>query len=379
MSELNEEHQAVLDVVSEIAREQIKPLAAEIDERERFPQETFDLLGQQGVLAPILPEAYGGIDLPFSVFFRIIEEIAKVCASSALILIAQADGLLPILRFGTDEQKRKYLPGLATSNIAAIAATEPGAGSDLLAMRTTAKADDADYVLNGQKCFITNGSIADTLVVYAYTDREKGSHGISAFIVEKGTPGLNYGKNEKKMGMRGSINSELIFDNLRIPKTNMLGKPDDGFANLMATLNCSRMFAAAQAVGLARGAIDEVVAYSRQRVQFGKPISQTQAIQFMLADMVAKTEAAGLLTEKAACALDHGNQSELIKSCALAKVLASDTAMQVTTDAVQIMGGYGYMRDFPLERMMRDAKLIQIYTGTNQILRMVAAREIIRD
>jgi cyclohex-1-ene-1-carbonyl-CoA dehydrogenase len=286
--------------------------------------------------------------------------------------------MLPILFGGSEAQKEAYLPGLARGRLAAFAATEPGAGSDVLSMKTRAVPGGDCYVLNGRKCFITNGSVADVITVYAYTDPEKGPRGISAFVVEKGTPGLVYGKNENKMGMRGSVNSELIFEDMAVPAGNLLGREGDGTANMMAALDTSRLFAAAQAVGLAQGAMEQAVSHARQRVQFGRPIARQQAIQFMLADMAAAIEAARLLTHEAARHLDRGNAQEARKYCAMAKFTASDTAMKVTTDAVQVLGGYGYMKDFPVERMMRDAKLIQIYTGTNQIMRLVAAREIFR-
>ncbi len=371
-----EEQEMILDMVRAIAREKVRPRAAEIDETGEFPWDTLNLFAEQGILTPLLPEEYGGIGLEFSIFTRVIEEIAKVCASSSLILIAQADGMLPILHHGSSAQKAKYLPMLAEGKVSAIAITEPGAGSDVLAMRSKAAREGDNYRINGRKCFITNGAIADVISAYAYTDSSKGGRGI---IVEKGMPGLKYGKNENKMGMRGSINSELIFEDMLVPAENRLGNEGEGFANLAKTMACSRMFAASQAVGVAQGAIDEVVAYTKTRVQFGKTLAHIQAIQFMVADMVAQTEAARELTYKAARLLDEGKVAEAAKFCAMAKFLASDTAMKVTTDAVQCMGGYGYMKDYPVERMMRDAKLIQIYTGTNQIMRMVAAREILGD
>lgn len=374
-----EEQEMILDMVRAIAREKVRPRAAEIDETGEFPWDTLNLFAEQGILTPLLPEEYGGIGLEFSIFTRVIEEIAKVCASSSLILIAQADGMLPILHHGSSAQKAKYLPMLAEGKVSAIAITEPGAGSDVLAMRSKAAREGDNYRINGRKCFITNGAIADVISAYAYTDSSKGGRGISAFILEKGMPGLKYGKNENKMGMRGSINSELIFEDMLVPAENRLGNEGEGFANLAKTMACSRMFAASQAVGVAQGAIDEVVAYTKTRVQFGKTLAHIQAIQFMVADMVAQTEAARELTYKAARLLDEGKVAETAKFCAMAKFLASDTAMKVTTDAVQCMGGYGYMKDYPVERMMRDAKLIQIYTGTNQIMRMVAAREILGD
>lgn len=377
MQTLSAEQALILDTVRDIARERVRPRAAEIDERDEFPHDILQLFADQGILAPLVPEEYGGIGMEFNVFARVIEGIATASASAALILIAQADGLLPILHHGSKEQKEKFLPQLVEGKVSAIAITEPGAGSDVLAMRSKAVCEGSHYRINGQKCFITNGAIADVTSVYAYTDGDKGARGVSAFIVEKGTPGLKYGKNENKMGMRGTINSELLFEDMMVPAANRLGDEGEGFTNLMTTLACSRLFAAAQAVGLAQGAIDEALAYVKSRKQFGKTIDQFQGIQFMIADMVAQTEAARELTYKAAWLLDQGNSREASKFCAMAKFLASDTAMKVTTDAVQCLGGYGYMKDYPVERMMRDAKLIQIYTGTNQIMRVVAAREIL--
>ena len=357
----------------------IRPKAAEIDEKGEFPWDAVRLYAENGLLTPILPEKYGGIGLTYLVFSMVIEEIAKVCAASALILMAQADGMLPIFFEGNDGLKMKYLPRLAQGKLAAFAATEPGAGSDILSMRTRAIRNGNTYSLRGQKCFITNGSIADVLSVFAYTDPQKKSKGISAFVVEKGTPGLAYGKNENKMGMRGSINSELFFEDLVVPRENLIGEEGSGTKSMMAALETSRLFSAAQAVGIAEGAIDEAVRYAKQRIQFGRQISEFQAIQFMIADMAATTEAARLLTYEAAQALDQMEKGLSPRLCAMAKFLASDTAMKVTTDAVQVMGGYGYMKDYPVERMMRDAKLTQIYTGTNQIMRVVTAREIFKE
>ena len=287
--------------------------------------------------------------------------------------------MLPILFAGSDALKEKYLPGLAEGKLAGFAVTEPGAGSDILSMRTRAVRKGDVYILNGQKCFITNGSIADVLTVYAFTDPEKGSKGITAFVIEKGSKGLNYGRNENKMGMRGCVNSQLFFEDMEISAENIIGHEGKGIANMMTALDSSRLFSASQAVGLAQGAIHEAVNYARERVQFEKPIADMQAIQFMIADMVAGTEAARLLTYQAARHLDRKELRLVRKSCAMAKFVASDNAMKVTTDAVQVMGGYGYMKDYPVERMMRDAKLIQIYTGTNQIMRLVAAKEIFQE
>ena len=379
MIDLTEEQRMILTTVRDIAQQKIKPRAAEIDEKQEFPWDTVKLFAENGILTPLLPEKYGGIAAEYLLFSIILEEISKVCASSALILIAQADGMLPILHKGSEELKDKYLPGLAKGNLAAFGATEPFAGSDILSMRTRAVHKGNVYVLNGQKCFTTNGSIADVISVYAYTDPDKKSQGITAFVVEKGSKGLVYGRDENKMGMRGTVNAELFFEDLIVPEMNRIGEEGEGVGNMMAALDSGRVFTASQAVGLAQGAIDEAVDYSKQRVQFGRPISKIQALQFMIADMVASTEAARLLTYQAAKYLDQQKRDLIPRFCAMAKFVASDTAMKVTTDAVQVFGGYGYMKDFPVERMMRDAKLIQIYTGTNQIMRAVTAREIFKE
>lgn len=379
MIELNEEQRMVIATVRDITQQKIKPRAAEIDEKQEFPWDTVKLFAENGILTPLLPEKYGGIGAEYLLFSIILEEISKVCASSALILIAQADGMLPILCRGSEELKNKYLPGLAKGKLAAFGATEPWAGSDILSMRTRAVRKGNVYVINGQKCFTTNGSVADIITVYAYTDPDKKSKGITAFVVEKGSRGLVYGRNENKMGMRGTVNAELFFEDLIVPEANRIGEEGEGVGNMMAALDSGRVFTASQAVGLAQGAIDEAINYSKQRVQFGRPISKIQGLQFMIADMVASTEAARLLTYQAARYLDKQKRDLIPRFCAMAKFVASDTAMKVTTDAVQVFGGYGYMKDYPVERMMRDAKLIQIYTGTNQIMRAVTAREIFKE
>jgi alkylation response protein AidB-like acyl-CoA dehydrogenase len=379
MIELNEEQRMVIATVRDITQQKIKPRAAEIDEKQEFPWDTVKLFAENGILTPLLPEKYGGIEAEYLLFSIILEEISKVCASSALILIAQADGMLPILFRGSEEQKDRYLPGLAKGKLAAFGATEPWAGSDILSMRTRAVRKGNVYVINGQKCFTTNGSVADIITVYAYTAPDKKSKGITAFVVEKGSKGLVYGRDENKMGMRGTVNAELFFEDLIVPETNRIGEEGEGVGNMMAALDSGRVFTASQAVGLAQGAIDEAINYSKQRVQFGRTISKFQGLQFMIADMVASTEAARLLTYQAARYLDKKKRDLIPRFCAMAKFVASDTAMKVTTDAVQVFGGYGYMKDFPLERMMRDAKLIQIYTGTNQIMRAVTAREIFKE
>lgn len=379
MFKLTDEEQMILETVRRITAREIAPRAAELDETAAFPAHSLELFAENGVLTPLLPEEYGGVGTSFLMFSMILEAIGKGCASSALLLIAQADGMLPILHGGSAEQKDKYLTRLGgdSRSLTALAATEPAAGSDVLSMRTRAVRRGDRYIVNGQKCFITNGSVADFFVLYAYTDPDQKARGLSAFIVEKGSPGLVYGKNENKMGMRGSINSELFFEDMEVPAENLIGAEGSGFLSLVKTLSMSRLFCASQAVGIAQGALDEAVTYARQRVQFGKPIAALSPIQFMVADMAAAVESARLLTYHAASLFDEEKDRDAETTAALAKFLASDTAMKVTTDAVQILGGYGYMKDYPVERMMRDAKLTQIYTGTNQIMRLVAGRSIL--
>lgn len=379
MFKIDDEQKMIIETVRKIAAKEIAPRAAELDETAGFPDYAVDVFAQNGLLTPLLPAEYGGVELSFLLFSMVLEEIAKACASSALTLIAQADGMLPILHSGSETLKRRYFDRLSGESVqlTALAATEPSAGSDILSMRTKAVRKGGKYVVNGQKCFITNGSVADFFVLFAYTDASKGPRGMSAFVVEKGFPGLVYGKNENKMGMRGSINSELFFEDMEVPAENLVGAEGEGFVNLMKTLAMSRLFCASQAVGIAQGALNQAIAYARQRVQFSKPIAALVPIQFMVADMAAGVESARLLTHKAACLFDEGDEKKAGTFAAMAKCTASDTAMRVTTDAVQIMGGYGYMKDYPVERMMRDAKLTQIYTGTNQIMRLVAGRDLL--
>ncbi len=379
MDQRTAEQKLVLDMVRRVAEREVAPRARELDEKALFPEHAHALFAELGLLNPLLPTAYGGPGMGVATLVLILEEIARVCAATSLLLVAQADGMLPILHGGSDALKERYLARLGGSSklLTALAATEPGAGSDLLAMKTRAVRRGDRYVLNGQKCFITNGSVADFLCVYAYTDPSRGARGLSAFVVEKGTPGLGYGRNESKMGMRGSVNSELFFADVEIPEEQRIGAEGEGFANLMQTLAVNRLFCAAQAVGIGQGALDEALRHARERVQFGKPIAHLAPIQFMVADMAAAVEAARLLTRKAAALFDAGQHAQGTLYAGMAKTFASDTAMQVTTDAVQILGGYGYMKDNPVERMMRDAKLTQIYTGTNQITRLVTGRSLL--
>jgi alkylation response protein AidB-like acyl-CoA dehydrogenase len=377
--ELDEEKRMILETVRKIVAKEIGPRAAELDERGGFPEHALETFAANGLLNPLLPEQYGGVETSFLTFAMILEDIARVCASSALLLIAQADGMLPILHGGSESLKEKYLTRLAGASrqLTALAATEPSAGSDSISMRTRAVKKGDRYIINGQKCFITNGSVADFFVLYAYTQPEKKAHGISAFVVQGDSPGLVYGKNENKMGMRGSINSELFFEDMEVPEENLIGDEGEGFVNLMRTLAKSRLFCASQAVGLARGALEEAVAYAGRRIQFGKPLAALSPIQFMVAEMAAAVESSRLLTYRAAQQFDAGDEEQAGVYAAMAKFTASDTAMRVTTDAVQILGGYGYMKDYPVERMMRDAKLTQIYTGTNQIMRLIVGRALL--
>jgi len=380
MPSLTEEQLAVLETVRRVAREEILPRAKELDEQKAFPEHARSLFAGLGLLNPLLPAAYGGAGLDVLTMALVLEEISRVCASTGLLLIAQADGMLPILHGGDEPLKQRFLSRLGGDSrlLTALAATEPQAGSALLNMKTRAVRQGDRYLVDGQKCFITNGSVADLLVVYAYTDPQKGARGISAFVVERGTPGLSYGRNESKMGMRGSINSELFFERMAVPAENRIGAEGQGFPDLMQTLSLNRVFCAAQAVGIAQGALDVAMAHARERVQFGAPIANLSPIQFMIADMATGTEASRLLTRKAAALFDTGQKEAAALHGGMAKTFASDNAMQVTTDAVQVLGGAGYMTDHPVERMMRDAKLTQIYTGTNQITRMVTGRALLK-
>jgi butyryl-CoA dehydrogenase len=323
------------------------------------------------------PEKYGGAEMDYLAYVIAVEELSRVCASTGVCLSAHTSlACWPIYKFGTEEQKMKYLKPMAEGKwLGAYALTEPGSGSDAAGMRTTAKKDGDSYILNGNKVFITNGGPAEVYVVFALTDPEKRSRGITAFIVEKGTPGFRIGKKEKKLGIRASTTVELIFEDCRIPAENRLGEEGFGFKIAMMTLDGGRNGIAAQAVGIAQGAYELARDYALQRKQFGKPIAEQQAIQFKLADMATKIEAARLLTYQAAWLESQGLPYG--KASAMSKVFASDTAMQVTTEAVQIFGGYGFIREYPVERYMRDAKITQIYEGTNEIQRLVIARHIL--
>lgn len=369
---LSKEQLDIQQVVRRIAQEKIEPLAAEIEQK-GMSEEVLRLLVEQGIFGLPYPEEFGGGGGENLTFCLVIEELAKVCSNTAMFIVNQELGAMPIMLAGTEEQKLRYLPGIVSGkNICSFAMTEADAGSDVAGMKTTAVLEGNEYAINGNKQFISLSDSATRLSLFAKTDKDRGSTGISAFIVEKPAPGLEVGKHEDKMGFRGVSNCALIFDNLRIPQENLLGKPGEGFKTAMRTLDATRPLIGALAVGLAQGALDYAVNYCKQRVQFGKAIAQFQGLQFMIADLAMEIEAARQLVYKAASVVDNKGD-DLTKLGAMAKCFATDIAMKVSTNAVQLMGGYGYMREYPLERKMRDAKLLQIVEGTNQIQRIVIA------
>jgi alkylation response protein AidB-like acyl-CoA dehydrogenase len=377
VSHLSEDEQSLIEAIGEIARERVAPRAAEIDHTAQFPWDMKELLAQQDILAMPYPEEYGGLGSSELAVVMAIEELSRNCATTGLLLAVQQLGSLPIMLMGNEEQKRKYLPSLASGEwLAAFGLTEAGSGSDAAAMQTFAVRSGDKYILNGSKRFITNGGLAHVNSIFAITDTKVGTRGISAFIVEKDFPGFSVGRIEDKMGIKGSQTAELIFTDCEVPAENLLGHEGDGFKIAMMTLDRTRPGVGAQALGIAQGALDLAVSYSKQRVQFNKPISDNQGIQFMLADMATKVEAARLLVYNAAEMIDRG-EPNFSKYSSMAKMYASDIAMEVTGDAVQVLGGYGYMKEYPAERMMRDAKITQIYEGTNQIQRMVIARALL--
>jgi butyryl-CoA dehydrogenase len=376
---LTEEQEMLKELCVQIADEKILPLRAELDETGEFPWSVVKVLASSDVYGIYIPEEYGG--LGGGIFEMVIatEELSRVCGGIALAFAASALGAMPILLFGSDEQKAKYLPPIASGEkLAAFALTEANAGSDAGAVETRAEADGDEYVLNGTKQWITGGGEAEIYTVIARTKKGTGIRGISAFIVEKDTPGFTFGKKENKMGIRASATRELVFQDCRIPKENLIGREGTGFVTAMRTFDKSRPGVAAQAVGIAQGALDEAVKYAREREQFGQPIASFQGLQFMLADMATEIEAARALVYQAARAIDAG-EKDVAKISAMAKVFASDVAMRVTTDAVQVLGGYGYMREYPVEKMMRDAKITQIYEGTNQVQRAIIASSVIKE
>jgi alkylation response protein AidB-like acyl-CoA dehydrogenase len=378
---LSEEQREIRELVRTLARERIAPRAAEIDKSAEFPWDVVELFRENELFGILYDETYGGIGASTLTTLVAIEELSKVCATSGLIVAVQELGSLGIKLAGSDEQKQRFLPRLATGEwLAAYALTEPGSGSDSAAMRSTARRDGDVYVLNGGKRFITNAGVAHVYVCFAKTDPAAGHAGISAFVVEADTPGFQVGRIEPKMGIKGSTTGEVFFDECRVPAENLLGEEGDGFKLAMRILDRSRPGIGAQGLGLAQGATDYALEYARSRETMGKPIAQHQLIAGMLADMETRCEAARGLLYKVGAMIDEGDTGpELTKLSAMAKLYCTDTAMAVTTDAVQVLGGYGYISEYPVERMMRDAKITQIYEGTNQIQRLVIAREMLRE
>lgn len=366
------------EMYKKFAETEIKPLAEELDEEERFPVESIPKLARYGFMGIPFPKEYGGAGGNYLTYAMAVEELGKVCATTAVIVSAHTSLCAgPIYYFGTEEQKQKYLVPLAKGEkIGAFGLTEPSAGTDSSMQQTTAVLDGDEYVLNGTKVFITNAGYADIYVVIAMTDKSKGNKGISAFIVEKGTPGFSVGKKERKMGIRGSATCDLIFENCRIPKENLLGKVGQGFKIAMQTLDGGRIGIASQALGIAEGALERTVAYVKERKQFGRAIGAFQNTQFQLADMATKVEAAQLLVYKAAMA--KATQKTYSVEAAKAKLYAAEVAMEVTTKAVQLHGGYGYTREYEVERMMRDAKITEIYEGTSEVQRMVISGALLK-
>jgi len=376
---LTEEQKMIKELARQIAEEHILPVRAELDETGEFPWEVMKILAQADMFRVFVPEEYGGLGTGALELCLVVEELSRICLGVSTTYAANALGTYPILLFGTDEQKKKYLPDIADGKrLVAFALTEPNAGSDAGGIQTTAVKDGDHYVLNGRKQWITNGGEAEIYTVIALTDKAKGARGASAFIVEKGTPGFSFGKKENKMGIRASATRELIFEDCRIPQSNMLSREGMGFIVAMKTLDQSRVGVGSQGLGVAQGAFEEAAKFAKQRVQFGQPVISFQAIKHMLADMAIQIEAARALIYSVARYIDSGAK-DITKASAMAKTFATDVAMKVTVDAVQVMGGSGYMKDYPVEKMMRDAKILQIYEGTNQIQRNVIGQAIIKE
>jgi butyryl-CoA dehydrogenase len=376
---LTEEQEMIRKMVRDFAKNEVEPTAAERDEEERFDRGIFDMMGELGLTGIPWPEEYGGIGADYLSYAIAVEELSRVCASVGVTLSAHTSlAGWPVYKFGTEEQKQQFLRPMAEGKkMGAYGLTEPGAGSDVSSMKTTAKLDGDEYILNGSKIFITNGGEAEIYVVFAVTQPELKHKGVSAFIVEKGTSGFSFGKKEKKLGIRSSPTLEIIFEDCRVPKENLLGKEGEGFKIAMMTLDGGRNGIAAQAVGIAQGALDAAVGYAKERKQFGKPIAAQQGLAFKIADMATKIEASRLLTYQAAWreseGLSYGKES------AMSKLFAGDTAMDVAIEAVQVFGGYGYTKEYPVERYMRDAKITQIYEGTNEIQRLVISKMLLAD
>ena len=365
-------------MIREFAEKEVKPLAAEIDEQERFPAETVEKMAKLGIFGIPVPTQYGGAGGDNLMYSIAVEELSRACATTGVVVSAHTSlCMAPIMEHGTEEQKMKYLPKLASGEwIGAFGLTEPNAGTDAAGQQTTAVEDGDDYILNGSKIFITNAGPAHVYVVATMTNKALGNKGITTFIVEAGTPGFSIGKKEHKLGIRGSATCELIFENCRVPKANMLGKMGEGFKVAMKTLDGGRIGIASQALGIAQGAMDETVKYTKERKQFGRSISAFQNTQFQMADLETKVQAARLLVRSAAWKQDMGQSFSA--DAAMGKLFAAETAMEVTTKAVQFHGGYGYTREYPVERMMRDAKITEIYEGTSEVQRMVIAAKLFK-
>jgi alkylation response protein AidB-like acyl-CoA dehydrogenase len=376
---LTEEQKMLRDMVRKISITEFAPKAAEIDEKEEFPWENKKILEENGLLGVHVPEEYGGAGAGMLSLAIVIEEVARVCASSSVILTTQALATDPILIGGSHEQKMKWLKPMAQgTSLGACAITEPGAGSDVTGIRTTAAVKDGGYVINGNKIFITNGGVSDIITVITYTDKAERHKGISMFVVTKDTPGFSVGKEEKKMGIRGSDTRELIFEDCFVPEENLLGGKGQGFKILMKTFNYTRPCVAAQALGIAQGALDVAVNYCKERMQFGKTLSEFQGLQWMTAEMDLKIELSRTMIYRVCSLVDNeADSKDIPRLASMAKWFASDSAMAVTTDAVQMLGGYGYSREYPVERMMRDAKITQIYEGTNQVQRIIVSNGLL--
>lgn len=375
---LTKEQEMVRSVVREFTKNEVEPIAAEIDETERFPRETVEKMAKSNMLGIPFPVEYGGAGGDEISYAITIEELSKACGTTGVINSAHTSlGCWPIFKYGTEEQKQKYLVPLAKGeHLGAFGLTEPNAGTDAAGQQTSAILDGDYYILNGSKIFITNGGQADTYIIFAMTDKSKGTRGISAFIVEKDFPGFSIGKIEEKMGIRASATTELIFQNCKVPKENLLGKEGQGFKIAMTTLDGGRIGIASQALGIAAGAMEQTVNYLKERKQFGRPIGKFQGLQWMIADMQTEIEAARLLVYRAAFNKSKGLPYG--KEAAMAKLYASECAMNVTTKCVQLFGGYGYTKDYPIERMMRDAKITEIYEGTSQVQQMVISAAVLK-
>ena len=375
---LTKEQELVRQMVRDFAVNEVKPIAAEIDVTERFPMENVKKMGELGMMGIPFPTEFGGAGGDVLSYILAVEELSKVCATTGVILSAHTSLCASLINEnGTPEQKEKYLRDLCTGNkIGAFGLTEPGAGTDAAGQQTTAVLDGDNYILNGSKIFITNGGVADTFIVFAMTDKSKGTKGISAFIVEKGFQGFSIGKKEDKLGIRASSTTELIFENCIVPKENLIGKEGKGFGIAMKTLDGGRIGIAAQALGIAEGALEEAIKYMKERKQFGRPISAFQGLQWMVAEMSTKIEAARFLVYKAAWLKE--NKQPYSVDAARAKLYAAEVAMDVTTKAVQLFGGYGYTKEYPMERMMRDAKITEIYEGTSEVQKMVISGSLLK-